>query len=107
MLAELADLLRGARPEWDVTLCFLDVVEPSLRTALDGHPGPSVVVPMLLSTGYHVAQDIPTVATGRPKVRLADRLGPDPLLTSALIDRLTEAGGVAADQSVPGTGSSG
>jgi len=98
MLAELADLLRGARPESDVALCFLDVLEPSLRTALDSHPGPSVVVPMLLSTGYHVAQDIPSVAAGRPEVRLADRLGPHPLLTSALIDRLTEAGGAAADQ---------
>ena len=98
MLAELADLLRAGRPECDVTLCYLDVLEPSLRRALDGQPGPSVVVPMLLSTGYHVTQDIPAVTAGRPEVRVADRLGPHPLLTSALIDRLTEAGGAGADQ---------
>jgi sirohydrochlorin ferrochelatase len=98
MLAELADLLRAARPKCDVDLCYLDVVAPSLRSALDGRPGPSVVVPMLLSTGYHVTQDIPTVTSGRQEVRVADRLGPHPLLTSALVDRLTAARGVAADQ---------
>ena len=98
MLAELADLLRDARPEFDVTLCYLDVLEPRLRSALDCHPGPSVVVPMLLSTGYHVTQDIPNVTAGRPEVRVTDRLGPHPLLTSALIDRLAEAGGTGADQ---------
>ena len=98
MLAELADLLRAARPECDVDLCYLDVVAPSLRSAIDGRPGPSVVVPMLLSTGYHVTQDIPTVTYGRQEVRVADRLGPHPLLTSALVDRLTAAGGAGADQ---------
>ena len=98
MLAELADLVRSARPECDVVLCYLDVREPSLRSALDGHPGPSVVVPMLLSTGYHVTQDIPSMTTGRPAVRVANRLGPHSLLTSALIDRLTEAGGAPAEQ---------
>ena len=74
MLAELADLLRAARPGCDVDLCYLDAVTPSLRSALDGRPGPSVVVPMLLSTGYHVTQDIPTVTSGRREVRVADRL---------------------------------
>jgi sirohydrochlorin ferrochelatase len=98
MLAELAELLRDARPECDVTLCYLDVLEPSLRSVLGGPPGPSVVVPMLLSTGYHVTQDVPNVTAGRPEVRVADRLGPHPLLTSALVDRLTEAGGAGADQ---------
>ena len=98
MLAELADLLRDARPERDVTLCYLDVLEPSLRSALDSHPGASVVVPMLLSTGYHVTQDIPKARAGRAEVRVAERLGPHPLLTSALIDRLTDGGGTGADQ---------
>jgi sirohydrochlorin ferrochelatase len=98
MLVELADLLRDARPERDVTLCYLDVLEPRLRSALDARPGASVVVPMLLSTGYHVTQDIPNVTAGRAEVRVASRLGPHPLLTSALVDRLTEAGGAGADQ---------
>ena len=97
-LAELADLLRDARPECDVTLCYLDVLEPSLRSALDGHPGASVVVPIVLSTGYHVTQDIPNVTAGRAEVRVANQLGPHPLLTSALVDRLTEAGGTGADR---------
>ena len=91
-LAELADLIRRARPASRSTLCYLDVLEPSLRSRAGRRSGPSVVVPMLLSTGYHVAHDIPSVTAGRPEVRVADRLGPDPLLSSALVDRLAEAG---------------
>jgi sirohydrochlorin ferrochelatase len=96
-LAELADRLRAARPRVDVELCYLDVAEPSLRAALDRYSGPSVVVPMLLSSGYHVTQDIPTVTAGRPDVRVADRLGPHPLLSAALVDRLAEVAGETAD----------
>jgi sirohydrochlorin ferrochelatase len=106
-LAVLADRLRDARPGCDVDLCYLDVLQPSLRSLLDGRPGASVVVPMLLSTGYHVVSDIPSVTAGRADIQVADRLGPHPLLSTALVDRLAQVGGAGADRlALVGSGSS-
>ena len=82
-----------ARPDVEVRLCFLDVLRPSLAQALDElGTRPVVVVPLLLSAGYHVLTDIPATAAGRAGVTVARHLGPDPLLADALADRLTEAG---------------
>jgi sirohydrochlorin ferrochelatase len=81
-----------ARPDVPVSLCFLDVAEPSLQGALDASGDrPVVVVPLLLSEGYHVTTDIPNVAAGRPGVRVARHLGPDPIIVAAVADRLAEA----------------
>jgi sirohydrochlorin ferrochelatase len=88
----LAAAVAAARPGLPVRLCFLDVVQPSLSAALDGLAGPVVVVPLLLSTGYHVQSDIPAVVAGRPDVRVARHLGPDPLVVDALADRLGTGG---------------
>ncbi|MCW2496706.1 CbiX/SirB N-terminal domain-containing protein [Jatrophihabitans sp.] len=90
---ELVAAIAAARPGLDVQLCFLDVATPSLATALDGLPGDVVVVPLLLSAGYHVATDIPAVVAGRPNVRVAGHLGPDPLIIAAVADRLLAARG--------------
>ena len=90
----LAKAIATARPDVPVSLCFLDVAEPSLATALDSLSGrPVVVVPLLLSAGYHVTTDIPAVVAGRHRVRVAHHLGPDPAVIEALADRLAEAGG--------------
>ena len=86
--ASLVAAIAAARPSVDVALCFLDVAAPSLAESLDAGTGPVVVVPLLLSTGYHVLDDIPAVVTGRPLVRVAPHLGPDPLVIEAVADRL-------------------
>jgi sirohydrochlorin ferrochelatase len=101
--ARLVDAIRGARPGVTVDLCFLDVVSPRLPEALDERP--TVAVPLLLSTGYHVLVDIPSEVAAYPHVRVARHLGPHPLLTDALLDRL---GPVPPGTSVPlvGAGSS-
>lgn len=82
------------RPGLDVRLAYLDLVQPSLADELARVPGPAVLVPLLLGTGYHIRTDIPAVvaATARTPVRLAPALGPDPLLADALADRLGRAG---------------
>jgi sirohydrochlorin ferrochelatase len=81
-----------ARPDVPVSLCFLDVTAPSLRDALATTDGrPVIVVPLLLSAGYHVSTDIPEVVAGRPGVHVARHLGPDPAIIAALADRLAEA----------------
>jgi sirohydrochlorin ferrochelatase len=94
--AALAAAVAVARPDVDVSLCFLDVARPSLADALGVHSGPITVVPLLLSSGFHVLTDIPAVVAGHPEVRVARHLGPDPLVIEAVLDRLAAARGPAA-----------
>lgn len=101
--ARLVDAVRAAAPV-AVDVCFLDVVGPSLAEALDATDVPTVIVPLLLSTGYHVQTDIPAIAAGRPHVRVAAHLGADPLIVSALVERLGPA--PAASTVLVGVGSS-
>ena len=90
----IADAVAAARPELQVDLCFLDVAEPSLDAWLAVAPAvPTVLVPVLLSTGYHVEHDIPTAVASYPHVAIARHLGPSRLLANALLDRLVDAGG--------------
>ncbi|WP_051966294.1 sirohydrochlorin chelatase [Kitasatospora mediocidica] len=89
--------IRALRPDLRVELAYLDLVRPSLAEALAEHAArdaPVVLVPLLLSAGYHVRVDIPAVIAAVPRVRarVAAALGPDPLLATALRDRLAEAG---------------
>ncbi len=92
--ASLVAAVAAIRPNIPVALCFLDVAPPSLDAALADLGGTGVVVvPLLLSAGYHVETDIPTVVTGRAEVRVAAHLGPDPAIVAAVADRLAEAGG--------------
>lgn len=109
--AALAAAVAAARPGLQVDLCFLDVVGPSLAQALGELRGRTVVVPLLLSTGYHVQSDIPAVvsASGRADdVAVARHLGPHPLLVDALAERLAAARGdtVAGSTVLVGIGSS-
>ena len=94
--AALAAAVQAARPDTPVELCFLDVAEPSLSAALDALGNvPVVLIPLLLSSGYHVETDIPAVVAGRDNVRVARHLGPDPAVVDAVAQRLDEAGGDA------------
>jgi len=87
----LVAAVRAARPSVDVDLCFLDVLSPSLGAALDRLGAVDVVVvPLLLSAGYHVSTDIPRTVAGRPTARVAEHLGPDPLIVEAVADRLRQ-----------------
>ncbi|MEO6887091.1 MAG: sirohydrochlorin chelatase [Jatrophihabitantaceae bacterium] len=88
--------VRAARPELDVSACFLDVAAPSLGDALETLDGPVVIVPLLLSSGYHVRTDIPAIAAGHPDVRVAQHIGPDPALADLLATRLAAVRGSLA-----------
>ena len=84
--------------------CFVDVQQPDVPTALALAPGtsPLVVVPLLLSTGYHVRVDITDAALSvapRPTA-VAPALGPDDRLVDLLALRLREAGWGDTDQVV-------
>jgi sirohydrochlorin ferrochelatase len=87
--------VRGVRAGLSVDVCFLDVLEPRLAPRLAALSGPVVVVPVLLSAGYHVRDDVPSAAAARATV--ARHLGPDRVLSEVLAARLAAAGGDAAD----------
>jgi len=78
-----------------VRAAFVDVQQPDVPTALGELPpgAPTVIVPLLLSAGYHVHVDLAdaVVAAGEGTV-LADALGPDPRLAAVLERRLVESG---------------
>ena len=101
--------MAAARPDLDVREAFVDVQTPEVgdvvagalaeraARAAAGDPGadadapPVVVVPLLLSAGFHVHVDI-AEAVAPDGAAAAGALGPDPRLVDLLADRLAEAG---------------
>ncbi|MER6165359.1 sirohydrochlorin chelatase [Streptomyces violaceorubidus] len=90
----LLDRVRALRPAVPVHLGHVELNEPLLPDTLTAlGDGAAVLVPLLLSRGHHVKRDIPEMAAAsRARTRVADPLGPHPLLVDALQARLTEAG---------------
>lgn len=82
------------RPGLDVREAYVDVQQPDLVDVVAGLPEgeAAVVVPLLLSVGYHVKVDIARAVKGRPRSAAAAPLGPDPRLAQLLDQRLREAG---------------
>ncbi|MGN6442003.1 MAG: sirohydrochlorin chelatase [Arthrobacter sp.] len=82
------------RPGLDVREAYVDVQQPDLVDVVAGLPegDPAVVVPLLLSVGYHVKVDIARAVKSRPGSAAAAPLGPDPRLAQLLDRRLREAG---------------
>jgi sirohydrochlorin ferrochelatase len=88
---QLRDAVSALRPELAVVEAYVDVQQPELSEVLRDS-GPAVVVPVLLSSGYHVHVDIAdAVAAAGPAVRMAAALGPDPALVEVLVERLEAA----------------
>lgn len=89
----LRDEMQALRPELDIREAYVDVQEPDLPSVVAALPdGPAVIVPLLLSVGYHVKVDIAEAVRGRPDTFAAAPLGPDPRLAALLQQRLEEAG---------------
>ncbi|MDN0194375.1 sirohydrochlorin chelatase [Streptomyces sp. S.PNR 29] len=90
----LLDRVRELRPGLPVHLGHIELNEPLLPDTLAAlKDSAAVLVPLLLSRGYHVKQDIPEMAAAAPaRTRVAAPLGPHPLLVETLHARLVEAG---------------
>ncbi|MEV5876100.1 sirohydrochlorin chelatase [Streptomyces sp. NPDC052101] len=90
----LRDRIRDLRPGLPVHLGHIELNEPLLPDTLAAlGDTPAVLVPLLLSRGYHIKQDIPEMAaTATARTHVAAPLGPHPLLVETLYDRLLEAG---------------
>jgi sirohydrochlorin ferrochelatase len=84
----LVDGVAEHLPDVTVRLGHVDVQQPDVAASLaalrDEHV---VIVPLLLSAGYHVRVDLITQSAGRDGVTIAPALGPDPRLVDVLAQR--------------------
>ncbi|WP_353707217.1 CbiX/SirB N-terminal domain-containing protein [Cellulosimicrobium sp. ES-005] len=123
VIRALLDDVRAARPDLDVREAFVDVQQPEVAdvvtsvvapsaatddprrsatstadgSVVDGaRPGDAVVVPLLLSGGFHVSVDVAAAVEdrgpGSGRAAAGTPLGPDPRLADLLAERLAEAG---------------
>ncbi|MET8152476.1 sirohydrochlorin chelatase [Actinoplanes sp. NPDC049668] len=101
-IRDLVDRVACRRPDVDVRLAFADVQHPRVGAAIQGLD--AVVVPLLLSSGYHVRVDIAEAVAGAGAVATAP-LGPDPVLVESLRRHIGASDAVvlaAAGSSDPG-----
>lgn len=72
---------------------YVELCAPAFARVVATGRGPTVAVPLLLSTGFHLRNDVPdAVRAARRPVVVAPALGPDPLLAAAQAARLLAAG---------------
>lgn len=98
-IRSILDGVRAARPGLDVREAFVDVQQPEVADVVAGATacgGSAVVVPLLMSTGFHARVDIAAAVQGR-RAAASRTLGPDDRLVQILLDRLRQAGAVAGD----------
>jgi len=110
-VSTLVERIRELRPHLPVHLGHIELNEPLLPDTLaslsagsgntrsttrstERADSSAVLVPLLLSRGYHVKHDIPEAAAAAEhlRTRVAAPLGPHPLLVETLYARLVEAG---------------
>lgn len=89
-VAALVEAVAQRLPDVTVRLGHVDVQQPDVAASLDALPEeqPVVVVPLLLSAGYHVRVDLREQTAGRADVTIAPALGPHPRLVDGLLARL-------------------
>lgn len=87
----LVDAVARRLPDVTVRLGHVDVQQPDVAASLAGLEGmPVVIVPLLLSAGYHVRVDLRKQSAHRDDVTITPALGPDPRLAELLAERLAE-----------------
>lgn len=98
----LLEAIREIRPRLEVREAFVDVQDPNIDAAVSRIAAgrPAVIVPLLLSAGYHVHVDIAGAAAARENVVAAEALGPDPRLAALMADSLAAEGIGGADEVV-------
>ncbi|MCW2816033.1 MAG: hypothetical protein JWN84_3488 [Nocardioides sp.] len=100
-VARLVADAAGRRLGWTARASFVELSEPLFADVMVEAEQPTVVVPLLLSTGFHMRSDLPeALEKASVPVTLGAPLGPDPLLAQAQVARLLEAGAVAGQRVV-------
>ncbi|WP_194762368.1 sirohydrochlorin chelatase [Microbacterium sp. UFMG61] len=90
-IAGLVDAVAAARPDVEVRSAFVDVQQPDAADLLPTIDGPVVIVPLLLSRGFHVHHDLHGMAAKKADAVVSAAMGPDPRLAEVLADRLAAA----------------
>lgn len=100
-VAALVAAVAERLPDVTVRLGHVDVQQPDVAASLAALPDdqPVVIVPLLLSAGYHVRVDLIAQSAGHEHVTIAPALGPDPRLVDALLARLASLD-IAPDDAV-------
>ncbi|MGX6603459.1 sirohydrochlorin chelatase [Micromonosporaceae bacterium Da 78-11] len=102
-IRDLVDAVACRRPGLDIRLSYVDVQQPRIADTVPAVRS-AVVVPLLLSAGYHVRVDIAEAVAGTD-IAVSLPLGPDDVLLDSLIRHLPPADAVvlaAAGSSDPG-----
>ena len=100
-VAGLVAAVAARLPVVHVRLGHVDVQQPDVAASLDAlaPDEPAVIVPLLLSAGYHVRIDLREQSAGRADVVISPALGPDARLVEVLAARL-DAVGAPADHAI-------
>lgn len=97
-VADLLDDVRRELPGVDILTASVGRVAPTLSEVMSRMEQPAVVVPLLLSTGYHVTIDVQAAVTlSAAPVHVTTPLGPDRHIARAMTARLREAGALFGD----------
>ena len=83
------------RPDLTVREAYVDVQQPELPQVVNdlaAQHDSGVVVPLLLSSGFHTEVDVAQAVAAHPHAHAAPALGPHALLAQVLVDRLVDAG---------------
>lgn len=91
-IRDLAAAVARRRPDLDVRLAYVDVQSPHVADVIPAC-GDAVVVPLLLSAGYHVRVDIADAVAGT-SVPVTAPLGPDDVLVASMTRHLPAADAV-------------
>lgn len=77
---------------------YVELSEPLFEDVVAADATPTVVVPLLLSTGFHLRQDLPRMAAGAAGPLVLGRpLGPHQLVARAQLDQLARVGARPGD----------
>ena len=89
----LVDQVRAMLPDVRIEEAFVDVQEPAVAdvVAEAAASAPVIVVPLLLSTGYHTRVDIAQAVAPYRRAVAAPALGPHDLLALTIEERLRES----------------
>jgi len=101
-VSALVEAVAAALPAVTVRLGHVDVQQPDVAASLASlEPDhPVVIVPLLLSAGYHVRVDLRQQSAGHADVAISAALGPDPRLVEVLASRLSALGADRDDEIV-------
>lgn len=89
---EITASVAQALPGIDVILTWVDVQEPDVVDRCEEFADrPVVIVPLLLSAGFHVHQDLARAVAGRSHHVVTGALGPDRSLSELMARRIAHA----------------